>query len=83
MNKLEYGKNKKIVTVVTYYYYQCSKGQIGRDFEFIDKPPVNGIWVKDCEPDNYTEETFKKDFENLTKTKVPLNKGTLVVFCNY
>ena len=77
------GKNENIVAVVI-YYYRCSKGLIGGDLEFVDKRPANKIWVSgDCTPEDYTEETFKKDFEKLPKARVPVKKGTLVVFSNY
>lgn len=78
------GKEEHIVAVVI-YYYRCSDGLIGGDLEFVDKRPIKDrLWLHgDCDPENYTEEQFKNDFEFLPKARVPIKAGTLVVFSNY
>jgi len=78
------GKNEDIVAVVL-YYYRHSEGLEGGDLEFVGKQHrAEPFWVGgDCSPDTFTKEDLESYLEEVSHCKVPVKKGTLVVFSNY
>jgi tetratricopeptide (TPR) repeat protein len=78
------GKHENIVAVVI-YYYRVSEQLIGGDLEFIDKRPIQDkLWLNgDCTPEDFTTEQAKAAVKTLPQCRIPVKKGTIVVFSNY
>jgi hypothetical protein len=78
------GKHENIISVVI-YYYRVSEQLIGGDLEFIDKRPIKDeVWLYgDCDSDHFSTSDANSSVKSLPQCRVPVKKGTLVVFSNY
>jgi hypothetical protein len=78
------GKLENIVAVVI-YYYRVSEQLNGGDLEFIDKRPIKDkLWLYgDCDSESFSSQEAKAAVKSLPQCRVPVRKGTLVVFSNY
>jgi hypothetical protein len=77
------GKHEQVVAVILYYFNKVNL--IGGDLEFIGKDlhgsglSEKSLYWKNEEGENY----MKKKIRGIPSAKVPITKGTLVVFSNY
>jgi hypothetical protein len=78
------GLYENIVAVVIYYYRVSDKLE-GGDLEFIDKRPIKDVMglYGDCDVENFTSREAEETVKSLPHCRMPVKKGTLVVFSNY
>jgi hypothetical protein len=78
------GKYENIIAVVI-YYYRVSKQLIGGDLEIMDKRPIeNTLWLYgDCTPEDFSTKQAQEKVNSIPQCRIPVTKGTLVIFSNY